>query len=71
MLLTTISYPGTCDEAITLYKEILGAQVKEINYFRDAPAEFSDSVELPPNFVMHSEIMIRGTMVGHDRWGSF
>ena len=62
MLMTTISYPGNCDEAITFYKEVLGAQVKDINYFRDAPPEFAQSADLPPNFVMHSEVLIKGAM---------
>ena len=63
MLLTTIHFPGNCDQAITLYKEILGAQVRVINYFKDAPPEFANSVDLPPNFVMHSEISIQGVML--------
>ena len=62
MLLPTISFMGNCDEAITFYKEAIGAEVKEIAYFRDAPPN-SGMGDLPPNFVMHSEIKIFGTSV--------
>lgn len=58
MLLTTISFQGNCDEAITFYKGALGAEVKEIAYFRDAPADSGMDESLPPNFVMHSEVII-------------
>ena len=37
MLITTISFQGNCDEALTFYKEALGAEVKDVAYFRDAP----------------------------------
>ena len=32
MFLTTIHFPDTCDEAISYYKKVLGAEVKEIAY---------------------------------------
>ena len=59
MLTTAIHFPGNCDEAISLYKDILGAEVKSIYYFKDAPADHGME-ELPPNYVMHSEVEILG-----------
>ena len=61
MLIPTISFQGRCDEAITFYKETLGAEVKEVAYYKDAPKDFV--MDVPPNFVMHSEIMICGTLI--------
>jgi len=61
MLIPSIHFNGNCNEAIAFYKEALGAEVKEINYVKDAPPD-SGMDELPPNFVMHSEVVICGTM---------
>ena len=63
MLITTISFPGNCDEAIAFYKEAVGAKVKDIAYFRDAPPNHGMDESLPPDFVMHSEVLISGTVV--------
>jgi len=64
MFLTTMHFPGNCDEAISFYKEALGAEVKEIAYFKDAPKDASmDALAFPPNFVMHSLISIHGSPV--------
>ena len=63
MLIPTISFQGKCDEAITFYKEALGAEVKGIYYFKDAPADSGMDESLPPSFVMHSEILICGTQI--------
>ena len=64
MFLTTIHFPGTCDEAISFYKEALGAEVQVIAYFKDAPKDSdTESLSLPPNFVMHSMISIHGSLV--------
>jgi len=60
MITPCIHFQGCCDEAINFYKEALDAEVKAINYAKDAPAD-SGMDELPPNFVMHSEIIICGT----------
>jgi len=60
MLIPAIGFQGNCDEAITYYKAVLGAEVKNISYFRDAPAD-SGIENLPPNFVMYSEVTIFGT----------
>ena len=55
-----------CDEAITFYKEAVGAEVKAINYFRDIPQD-TDTTDtglgesMPPNFVVYSEVLILGT----------
>ena len=64
MFLTTIHFPGNCDEAISFYKKVLGAEVKEIAYYKDAPKNSGmESLSLPPNFVMHSMISIHGSLV--------
>ena len=64
MFLTTIHFPGNCDEAISFYKEVLGAEVEAIAYFKDAPQHSDmDALSLPPNFVMHSMISIHGSKV--------
>jgi PhnB protein len=59
MIIPVIHFNGNCDEAIAFYKEALSAEVKEINYAKDAPLD-SGMDELPPNFVMHSEVIICG-----------
>ena len=61
MLIPTISFQGKCDEAITFYKEALGAQVKDVAYYKDAPKDFV--MDVPPNFVMHSEVQVFGTVI--------
>jgi len=58
MITPCIHFNGNCSEAIAFYKETLGAEVKEIYYAKDAPEYNTES--LPPNFVMHSEIIICG-----------
>jgi len=63
MLIPTISFQGKCDEAIVFYKEAVGAEVKGIHYFKDAPADSGMDESLPPDFVMHSEILICGTQI--------
>ena len=63
MLIPSIHFPGTCDEAIAYYKEAVGAEVKGIAYFRDAPPDSGMDQSLPPNFVMHSEILMFGTPI--------
>jgi len=54
MLLATIHFPGNCDEAISFYKEAIGAEVKNIVY--------SDDESEGPN-VMHSVVSIHGTLI--------
>jgi len=61
MLIPTISFQGRCDEAITFYKEALGAKVKDVAYYKDAPDDFV--MDVPPNFVMHSEVQIFGAVI--------
>jgi len=64
MFLTTIHFPGNCDEAISFYKDALGAEVKDISHFQDAPKDAEiEALALPPNFVMHSLISIHGSLV--------
>ena len=62
MLLPTFHFPGNCDEAIAFYQKAVGAEIKEIAYAKDAPPDAAEGV--PPNFVMHSEILIFGTCIG-------
>ncbi|MCL2212926.1 MAG: VOC family protein [Oscillospiraceae bacterium] len=59
MITPCIHFNGNCDEAINFYKETLGAEVRVINYAKDAPAD-SGMDSLPSNFVMYSEIFICG-----------
>jgi len=59
MLFPSIHFNGNCNEAITFYKEALGAKVKEIAYAKDAPAS-AGMGEVPPNFIMHSEVELFG-----------
>ena len=61
MLIPTIHFPGTCEQAIDFYKEAVGADVKTIVCFRDAPPD--TGMDLPPNFVMYSELSIFGTTI--------
>jgi len=63
MLTTTISFQGNCDDALTFYKEALGAEVNYVAYFRDAPPDSGMDESLPPDFVMHSEVLIFGKQV--------
>jgi len=60
MIIPCIHFNGNCDEAINFYKEVFGAEVNAINYAKDAPPD-SGMEALPPNFVMHSEVIICGT----------
>jgi len=62
MLITTISFPGNCDEAIAFYKNAVGAEVKELHHAKDAPPNVGME-ELPPNFVMHSELLVFGSKI--------
>ena len=58
MITPCIHFDGNCSEAITFYKEALGAEAKEVFYAKDAPDYNTES--LPLDFVMHSEIIICG-----------
>ena len=60
MITPCIHFQGNCNEAIDFYKDALAAKVKGINYAKDAPPN-SGMDELPPNFVMHSDVVICGT----------
>jgi len=59
MLIPTIHFNGNCDEVIAFYKDTFGAEVKAIHYAKDAPAG-SGLDDLPPHFVMYSEVLIGG-----------
>jgi len=58
MLSTMIHFPGTCNEAISFYKDVLGAEIIAIDHFKDAPVDSDIELSLPQDFVMHSEILI-------------
>jgi PhnB protein len=58
MITPCIHFNGNCNEAINFYKDALGADVKAIFYAKDAP-DFNTEF-LPPDNVMHSEILICG-----------
>ena len=59
----TISFPGNCDEAITYYKEVLGAEVKAIMHNDNDPTDPNTGTSLPSNFVVYSEVLLFGTPV--------
>lgn len=64
MLTTVVHFSGNCNEAISFYKEVFGAEVKNIAYFKDAPENSGmEESSLPPDFVMHSEILISGSTI--------
>ena len=64
MIIPTIHFPGNCNEAISFYKEVLGAEVKHIAYFKDAPENSGmEPGSLPPDFIMHSIINICGSQI--------
>ena len=64
MLLTTIHFSGNCNEAISFYRKVLSAEVKDIAYFKDAPENSGlEAGALPPDFVMHSLVSIEGALL--------
>ena len=63
MLVPTICFQGNCDEAISFYKEAVDAEVKTINYLRDAPQNFSMDGFTSPNHVLNSDVIIHGTQI--------
>ena len=63
MLVPTICFQGNCNEAISFYKKAVGAEVKVINYLRDAPQGFEMEGFSEPNHVLNSDIIIHGTQL--------
>ncbi|MCL2249899.1 MAG: VOC family protein [Oscillospiraceae bacterium] len=63
MLVPSISFPGNCDEAITYYRDALGAEVKVIIHNGDDTTDPNVDKSLPPNYVTYSEILLFGTSV--------
>jgi len=63
MLITTIHFPGNCDEAINYYKGAVGAQVNRIDYFRDAPQGTVVEGFSLPNHVMNASLTIFGNAI--------
>ena len=62
MLIPNIHFMGNCNEAIDFYKKALGAEVKRIEYAKDAPQD-AGLTALPPDFVMYSEVVVFGTLL--------
>jgi len=62
MLIPAIGFQGNCNDVIAFYQEILGAQVKSISHYKDAPAD-SEKPSTPPDFVVGSEVIIDGQSV--------
>ena len=64
MLIPAIHYPGTCADAMALYKNALGAEVISVAHNKDAPPDSPmRAAERNPNHVMHAELMIAGTLM--------
>ena len=63
MLVPTICFQGNCEEAINFYKKAVGAEVKVINYLREAPQDFTMDGFSEPNHVLNSEVVIYGTPI--------
>lgn len=52
-----LSFPGTCEDALRFYEQVLGAKVEYIGYYKDTP--MADQV--PPEFgskVIHATITV-------------
>lgn len=58
MITSCIHFNGNCGEAIQFYQEALKADVKQMFYAKDAPE--ANTMGLPPDFVMHSDVDICG-----------
>jgi len=64
MLITAVSFKGNCNDAIAFYQKSLGAKVKSIAHFKDAPTtDWAIGMDLPPDYVMDSEVIIDGQSV--------
>ncbi len=60
---TYVHFDGNCEEAINFYKKALGAQVKALMHFSDAPNP-GPGVQTPPaDKVMHSEVQFGDTVL--------
>lgn len=65
MLVPAIHFPGgVCAEAIAHYQKVFGAEIINIAYVRDAPADSGMIVtQETSHHVMHAEMIISGTRV--------
>lgn len=64
MLIPAIHFPGTCLEAIELYKKAFSVTVKNIAYNRDAPADSgTPQTDQSRDKIMHAELEIDGSPV--------
>ena len=58
-IIPNLHFKGNCSQAIVLYKEAFGAEVKTLLYYADAnPKDFVVSDEKHNNLVYHSEMVI-------------
>ncbi len=63
---TYIHFDGNCEQAINFYKKALGAEVKALLRFKDAPPAPEGHGPMPapsPNDVMHSEVRFGDTYI--------
>jgi Uncharacterized protein conserved in bacteria len=58
MLVPALHFPGTCADAIALYKKVFAAQVIAIAYNKDAPM---GTMGGNPDYIMHAELVIADT----------
>src|SRR5271166_5469842 len=56
-------FDGRCDEAIEFYKSALGAEVRMLMRFGDAPAEAQQHMPQPKDRVMHARLDVGGTTI--------
>ncbi len=61
-----LSFEGRCEEALTFYRQALGAEVSALMYYRDAPPQqaaqgCADAPAPPPDKVMHASFCIGDT----------
>ncbi|MBN2501300.1 MAG: VOC family protein [Anaerolineales bacterium] len=62
MIVPTLQFPGTCQEAITFYEDVFTITEKNISHYRDAPPNSGMTItEDMLDLVMHASITICGT----------
>lgn len=60
-----LSFDGRCEEAVELYKKVLGAEVLFAMRFKDSPDEHPEGM-LPPGFenkIMHLHMKVAGNSI--------
>jgi PhnB protein len=59
-------FNGRCDEALELYRKVLGAEVEMLMRFNEGPPGDCEEGTIPPNWenkVMHSSVRIGETVI--------